>query len=379
MHFIYRVNRTFNQIVSPIMYQDINLLLTPIDDSAFGRVTQRVLLPQAQSIRSLYLWANPIREGSDEQLRTYTLELLRACSNIKYLGLYFKDSFLDTIPNREWVDLRQTVLHMVEHGNLSYLGLYSIDVLSEWFDSECFSAVKNLIESLAASEPARIRLKGLDLAVTQIKSDTYDVIRSKFTGLESLVVRTAFGVLHGRVWDYGQQSKWSPYNSLRSLRFYGCSGAYSAHIPNLVSIFPALRELLISACGDNSDAPFRLHEEEWYLSPDALCNTHAPLDWFHIDHMDDWEIRGMGTIPTRTLIITSVKSFHLLNELRNDSHLFPRMEVLRLKRPSDGPRENTKSLAKLEELEKICQKRGVQILRDADTIFVCHCCGKEGF
>ncbi|PVF96122.1 hypothetical protein CPB86DRAFT_787268 [Serendipita vermifera] len=375
------VNTTFNQIVTPLLYQDINLLVEPRNAAAFGRVVRNVLLPQAQHIRTLYVRGNPADpygpNGTEEELCIYITELLKACFNLKSLGLYFSNS----VGDGEWSGIREIVLDMVEHGALSYLGLYSMSVIEDHYDYASFSAVENMIRHLARSKQASSRLRGLDLAVSNLQSDSYDAIRSGFIGMESLVIRRAFGIRNGRIWDYGQQIKWTPYLSLKSLRFYGCTAAYSAHIPKLVALFPALRELLVSACGDMSDLVFDGHEEGWHLSPNALCNTHAPSDWIHIDHMDDWEIRGMVTIPTKTLIITGVKSYHLLNEMRRDKHIFPGMKTLRVKKPHKGvlwDRPVTDRNAKMKEFETICQARGITVTRDAQSIHNCSCCGSQG-
>jgi hypothetical protein len=46
--------------------------------------------------------------------------------------------------------------------------------------------------------------------------------------------------------------------------------------------------------------------------------------------MEDWEIFPMGVIPTRTLIVTNVRTNHLFNSFKDDLELFPGVEVVRI-------------------------------------------------
>lgn len=76
--------------------------------------------------------------------------------------------------------------------------------------------------------------------------------------------------------------------------------------------------------------PPELHPNGWYRSPTALCDTHRPLDYLHIQGIGNCQARALGLIPTRTLIVTSMSTGILVQEMTQDPHLFPGMRLLRI-------------------------------------------------
>ncbi|CAG8674419.1 9507_t:CDS:2, partial [Acaulospora colombiana] len=234
-----------------------------------------------------------------------------------------------------------------------------------WVEFESFSGVGKLIKMLSDSQLARVQLKHLDLALASVPLKAYDRIRSNFPNIESLNVRNGSYKLPGRVWVPEEASKWASYGRLTRLQFYWCRNLYAPHVPGLVKLFPALRELLVSSCGDPSDEVMGPLRWDWYLDPEALCKTHIPLEYCHVEHMDDWEIRALGVIPAKTWIVTTIKPPHFLQELSNDDHIFPGITHLQIESESWPTVEKPASVITLEEL---CKKRGVKLTRDAKPV-----------
>jgi hypothetical protein len=370
LKYVARVNRAFNAICIPLLYNRVNLLADINALSKFWRITHYIIIPHSHHIRTLYIYVDsPDKSILDTQ--SYTAGILSACRQLTTLGLYYNHGY------QEWTMVPKEVLFLAEEGKLANLGFYSQQILMgrSGFDE---AAVNALIKLLSESEKARNSLKTLELAVQMISMEAYIAIRSRFPYLQSLTFRGALRNDLGRPWDHEQKGYWMPYQNLRRLQFRGCQGGYSAHIPFLVQNFPALKELLVSTCGQPTDPFVGRWPTGWHLQPDALCRTHKPLDLFHIEHMDDWEIRAMGTIPATTLMVTTVRSLHLLNILQEDHNLFPGLKVLRLS-PLRSRNASANFTPRWKELTSICQERGVEIRRDAVSIYVCSCSGDEGF
>jgi hypothetical protein len=288
------------------------------------------------------------------------------------LALYYHNG------HRHWPLLSQEVLHLAERGQLAHLGIYSRDIFIDQFDSQEQQAVEYLIKCLAESSFASTSLETLDLSVESISMESYNIIRTKFLSLKVATFRNSLRATLGRPWAPNQTHSWVHWKNLKKLQLRKCEAAYSAHIPSLVQNLPALRELLVSTCGVPTDPVITRLPIEWHLLPDALYKTHAPLDIFHIEHMDDWEMRAMGTIPTRTLMVTSIQSMHLLTILEEDKNLFPGLATLRLG-PYPGQRTDLLNNSRWRQLVDICDARDIEIRRDAEIIYPCICSGDEGF
>ncbi|PVF96128.1 hypothetical protein CPB86DRAFT_787271 [Serendipita vermifera] len=361
------VNRLFNQIATPVLYRDISLLAKITSIPKLSKVLRTTLIPQAQHIRSIYIYANAeevdMAEGQDECIA----QALRSCLQLQSIGFYFTD----TAHDHDWVAIQQAVLFLMEQGSLSCLGFYSETVLEKWVEYESFSGVEKLIRIISESQLARIQLKHLDLALASVSLLTYDQIRSRFPNLESFNVTNGSYRFPGAVWAPSEHHKWGSYKKLKRLQLYWCKNVYAPHVPELVKLFPALRELFVSACGDPSDNVIGPHSEKWHLDPNALCNTHIPLDYCHVEHMDGWEIRALGVIPAKTWVVTTIKPLQLIQELSSDHQLFPGMKRLQLAADSWPTTGKPASVVPLEEL---CTKRGVNLTWDANTIHYCTCC-----
>ncbi|PVF96138.1 hypothetical protein CPB86DRAFT_787282 [Serendipita vermifera] len=365
------VNRVFNAVCASMLYDRVNLLANINVLSKLWRITHYIIIPHSHHIHTLYIYAEYSYETMTSDVESYTAGILSACRQLTTLGLYY------CYGHQEWTLVPKEILLLLEEGRLAHLGIYSQQVLMGRPGSGG-TAVNALINLLSESEKARKSLKTLELAVQTISMNAYIAIRSRFPCLQSLTFRGALRAALGRPWDPDQRGYWTPYQNLRRLQLRGCPGGYSAHIPFLVHLFPALRELLVSTCGQPTDPFVGPWPPGWSRQPDALYRTHKPLDLFHIEHMDDWEMRAMGTVPTTTLMVTTVRSMHLLNILQEDRELFPGLRLLRLA-PFKSRNGSTNLTPQWWELASICRERGIEIRRDAISIYVCSCSGEEGF
>jgi hypothetical protein len=324
------------------------------------------LLPYIPYVHSVYMNADHHTGPFSGRFQKSIARFLKKCVNISSLGLYFH-GFSTNLGQ-----LQQVVLSMVEEGNLSALGFYFHNILTKRNIFRLGDAAWDLIDALVRSERAQGRVKRLDFALAAISSETRDLIRSSFPNLESLTMRRMVCADLENFWDRDRLVWWGTMNSMTRLQFYDCPWLYASHITSLIALFPSLRELLVSACGDCGD--HGALAKDWHLSPDALCNNHHPLDWLHIEHMKTREILLSGQVPTKTLIVTSTKLQFLLEAMKRDEHLFPGLKVLRLK-ATHGRNGSTKQGDSTRAmLEEICARRGVEIFRDARSIHICTCC-----
>jgi hypothetical protein len=138
------------------------------------------------------------------------------------------------------------------------------------------------------------------------------------------------------------------------------SSIIAPDIPNLVALFPALRELLFSALlneevsGSNPDNFSGQYPVGWHLLPNALCNTHRPLEWIHIHHLyTHRQIEFIGVVPTKMLIVTEVEPEKLLDILKSDVHLFPGMKVLRRQKEPISPGVGLKEWCTARNIEEV--------------------------
>jgi hypothetical protein len=360
-----------------VLYRDVNLLAEITNLYKFQKITHFIIIPHFRHIRSLALYVDSRFSHISEELEEYSASIISTCREITSLKLYFHD------PNYVWKKVPQEVLSLIEQCNLTSLGIYSQATLNDMWETGSNESANKLVKSLAESEVAQTRLQCLELAFSSLTEEVYDLVRCSFPNLESLAFRKVLRSCLGKIWDPEQRKKWTPYKNLRRLEFYLCENVYAVHVSELVSIFPSLRELLVSTCGDWTDVHGGALGPDWHAQPTALCNRREPLDLFHIEHMDDWEIRWLGLIPAKKLITTTLKPHHLLTELTSDLNLFPGMKTLCLppiednKPTNSGHRGLSDRSTHVEALEHLCEARGVTVVRSAQAIVTCSCCGRS--
>lgn len=311
---------------------------------------------------------------------TSVVYILERCRNITSLALYYRHA------NVQMMRVRDVLFSLLKEGRLSALGIYSCLLLhDEAGRDESTGEVTGLIElleSVALSEPAQQSLRVLDVVADWVPTRTFDLIRSKFTGLVSLTLRRVVREpwFASRIWDIDQQPKWHPYPNLTRLELNDFEPGYPAHVPFLVQHFIGLKELKISACGKAVSGTTNWRPPGWSQRGDALRNTHRTLITLHIEHMEDWEIYELGVIPTAALLVTTVKWSRLLELFRRDDEMFPGLEVLRLV-PQTMPASGVGTAAANDaaSMQAVCDSRSVQLRFDAPvTQFPCACRWHQG-
>jgi hypothetical protein len=222
------------------------------------------------------------------------------------------------------------VLALMTNGKLTSLVFYSYETYSNSWYGASDDNVQIIIQAVADSEIARNQLKSLHLALFRILPETELLIPSSFPNLGSLIIRKT---LWNRP-DFGGVNGWKRLDSLTRLQIYECSGIDAVDIPELVSLFPTLRELLVSNFSRWNTKDFHSrYSAGWHLLPNALCKTHRPLEWIDIDLPDlPNTIRCIGVIPTRVLVVTDRSLQRLLAALQHDVYLFPGMQIIRYRR-----------------------------------------------
>jgi hypothetical protein len=316
--------------------------------------------------------------------------IISTCLNLKSLGLYYADWQTDYNP------INAAVVNLLEDHKLDTIGIYGRAVLGDWGFSiprgGWILGPTETIHRIAASTKASMALKRLDIVTEWMSKETYALLQaSPFPNLDSLTVRYSFR--HAELWSYdpAERNKWRPGTSLVRLQLINCQTAYSPEIPLMVQQFENLQELLVSTCGYSGDIIPPRRGPGWSREPGALCRNRKPLRVFTIEHMAEWEVLGLGTIPTMTLVSANVRREHLLRALEVDSELFPGMTVLSVLPDREVPQVDPEDLSeesesegeevavafieeKKKRLEAICSKRRVELRRDAVRMRICYCC-----
>ena len=318
-------------------------------------------------------------------------KIISTCLNLKTLGLYYSDWHSNFHP------INKVVVNLLEKCELNTFGIYGSVVLNDGTGnanatpcSGTISGPTEVLHDIAASEKASRALKKLDIVTEWMGKPTYALLQSSpFPNLESLTVRHSFR--HSELWneDPAERNKWSPSANLVCLRLINCQTAYSPDIPLMVRQFEHLQELMVSTCGYGEDFIPAPRTDDWSADRDALCQVRKPLRIFALEHMMEWEILALGTIPTTTLVSTNVQREDLINALEFDPMLFPGLRVLhvlpdRLVFPpgmiypeEEEEREEVQEYIKerKERLEAVCARRRVELRRDAVRMRPCYCCG----
>ena len=254
------------------------------------------------------------------------------------IALYFVGIPTDDEASSQ-VEFVKILMSQLESKNICSVGIYDLFIF-RWSQSRHIPGVgiSTLLKEILSTQKLALKLETLEVSVPVLESDTYDDLRSKLTNLRTLTLRRCVEGDLGQLWAPHQQVKWIPYQRLTHLNLIECEGAYAPHIPQLVGRFPSLETLIIYACGSLTDQPYTfLRQKGWSSELDALCNEHAPLKLLRAEHMWDWEILALGTIPVETLIITCVIPEHVPAVFIKDPELFPGLKTLWLAPPDPDP------------------------------------------
>jgi hypothetical protein len=315
-------------------------------------VSHYIIIPHSHHIHTLYIYIDSILSYLCWDTEKFAAGILSACRQLTTLGLYYHY-------DNHWPLVSQEVLFLAEKGRLAHLGIYS-HTSKLWSVGYEAHAVTSLIALLSNSSLARESIKTLELAVDSISMETFTTIRSRFSSLQSLTLRSTLRAVLDTQWDSDRQKYWMPYHNIRRLQLTGCQKGFYEHIPFLVHLFPALRELFISRV-------VRRHQPvAWNRPAEAPRQVRKPLDLFHIEKAEEEEIRKVAQIPTKTLILTAVWLKHILKILKESEDSFPGLETL-CHRPINF--STSRDISRHLELWGVCHRRGITIRPDAIPVF----------
>jgi hypothetical protein len=372
------MNRRLNNLCIPFLFHDLNLL-----DNSNQNNTVAPITPYTSHVKCIRLLLDPScsKDLDEADYRQYEEEIsmiLQQCNNATSLALYYNES---SSPVKQ---VGQGIINLMRQGNIRNFGIYSNMVIRVTYGSYAWDSLQSvdisrLLDEIFAISEVKSSLKNLDIVMETIPSDLYIQVRSLVNDLTSLTVRRAFRISNGHIWDPYQGARWSPSSQLQRLNLIDCSNAYAADIPELVDHFKALRYLIVSTCGDESDPIPETRPKGWSRSPDALCNRRTPLDEFHFERLYEWEIVVVGTIPTKRLMISSSDKKDLISVLEKDKEVFPGLEYIgiaeelrfRFQQPitlDDLEATDSTEATLKDDLVKICMERDVMLNLDVEPI-----------
>jgi hypothetical protein len=316
--------------------------------------------------------------------------IVSKCTNVDTIAIHYHNG---RVALGELVDV---VINHLTQGNLTQLGIYSMDILTSarprpgWAATTPFGPI-GLLDGIMNSNKASKSLKRLDLVLETLTSDSYDKIRSSFPNLQSLTVRRTFTTNLPRFWDPSETHKWTGFRQITTLSLINCGNAHAAHMPDIVRQFKQLRELLWSKCGSSSDPLTATLRKGWSEDPDALPKHRPPLKALQLEHALEWEIMAMGAIPAETVIVANVDEDGIVNALSHGVELFIGMKTLRVLPPrtsnsvsflqrADSSFRTTlitgsePSSGLKRSLDQICEQGKFTLRRDAEICSPCTCC-----
>jgi hypothetical protein len=252
---------------------------------------------------------------------------------------------------------------LATQGSVSSLGIGSLRVVRGGYGpyGTVPDGIRTLLSSLIPLLHLTPTIRHLEIACESLTPEMYTSIRSNVTGVHSLTFGGCLDRKLEDIWSFGPTNQWAVNTNLTHLRLIHCQSAYPPHIPELVRHFSSLRHLLVTTCGDFGDVRTVPQRDGWSREPNALWRQRPPLDVFHIEHMLEWEILAMGTIPTKTVIATSIRPGELGRSFITDPDIFPGLTLLRIEDTYLDGMSGDDVYWK----EKFLQTRGVAVKQDA--------------
>ncbi|CAG8551880.1 12613_t:CDS:2 [Acaulospora colombiana] len=355
-----RVNRLFNDICTPFVYQEINLF--DLDDEH----TEHIAASYGKYVKIIRA---RIVANAPQPYERRLVNVLFLCENVQSLSLYYRRVLQAIDPGFSSSPLLQRILASIKGGKLLSLGFYSPNSYNS--PGENLDARdQGLLYGIAMSDQAK-SIKRLDLYFRSMALDLYILIRTRFIALEALTFRNSLEPRIGPIWTLPQYNEpyWTSYSNLTSLQLIGCSNIYPPHIPELVRHFTSLEYFLISACGDPSPSLQHERSKGWSSQSDGWWNQRKPLKAMHIEHMLTWEILVMGTIPVLEITATSLHAAHLANTFLGDNEIFPHLQLLHAEplesKAFDGYERFLVEGKSETELKMVCDARKIEFRRDA--------------
>jgi hypothetical protein len=297
------------------------------------------------------------------------IEILSLCINLHSIGLYYRpygeEQGLGTR-----TPFGQQILSAIQDRTLRSIGFYSPQSYNAP-RAEMKNYDQHLLYEIAVSDQAKL-IKRLDVYFGGTNNEQFALIRTRFTGLEALTIRTSFQRDNGPIWNEGTKEPfWGPYSNLTNLQLIGCFNIYPPHIPKLICHFPSLEYFLISACGHGLSGPHG-RKQGWSSQPDGWWNRRKPLKLIHLERMVSWEMLVMGTIPALEVRAVSLEVGDLACIFMEDHEIFPHLQLLRAEPleskafPHDERRERER--ASEIGLRPVLEARNIEFRRDTSWL-----------
>ncbi|PVF97176.1 hypothetical protein CPB86DRAFT_735387 [Serendipita vermifera] len=381
----------FNTLCTPLLFRELSL---PCHYNKLQEILEAVIPHFGRHVHAIKAEVN--RDSGPGYLRNWKLisgimaVIISRCTNLNTLAIRYRDGRV------QLGDLVDVILNHLNRGNLTSLGIYSVDVLGSvkpkprWASMNPMGPV-GLLSAIVDSPKASKTLKRLDLVLESLTPESYDKIRSGFPNLQSLTVRRAFTYSLPRFWDHSESQKWTGFREITTLALVNCSNAHAAHMSHIVRHFKQLRELLWSKCGTSRDPLPPPLKRGWSEEPDALHKHRSPLKTMQLEHALEWEIMAMGVIPAETVIIANTDEDGVVEALSHGVELFIGMKTLRVSPPrastttsflqsTDSTFRSSvitgyESYSGLKRtLEQISEEGKFALRRDAEICSPCNCC-----
>ncbi|KIM30037.1 hypothetical protein M408DRAFT_100313 [Serendipita vermifera MAFF 305830] len=351
------VCKEMDALCTPFLLQELNLLEQDPD------MLWEMPTTFAQHIQSMRILLDPFSEEESElepQYHKRVAQLLGQCPNLSSIALYYRDSATSIAL------MQDEIFSLLNEGKIHSFGIYSILVLHQdvgsWLWNHIYpTAPSEILEKLHREPHLTQAIRNLDIVAETLTPNAYDAVRMCFPALQRLTLRRGIRSYLGRIWDPDQCNKWHPKPNLTHFHIIDCLAGYAPHIPEIVRHFRALKYLVISTCGDEDDIqPFQ-RPQGWSSQPDALCQTRSHLESVHIEHMEGWEIRALGIIPTKSVMLSNILSGHFVRALDTDPEIFPGLETIHVL-PLYGSDSLTEEDKKLKEIfDSLCKRRKIKV------------------
>jgi hypothetical protein len=288
--------------------------------------------------------------------------ILSLCHNIQSISINYWGNRHGAPPYTP-ASLTATILSSIQNGNLRSIGFYCYT--TNWIGGRTSpgNTDYNLLYEIVTSERAQF-IKHLDLFTSIEKAETFELIRTRLTGLETLTMRDTLGEPIWVTDSTIEKPYWALYSNLRSLKLIGCYNVNPFHIPELFRHFRSLEHLLIAQSRGRNGPVVHNRQRGWSSVPEGWWNQRTPLKSLHIEHVYDWEVLAMGTIPTTELTAVRLCYTNASIVFKHDEELFPHLKTLCLEPFSEDRIRKGLAPAEDESVSSIWETRGIDIRRD---------------
>ncbi|KAG8830356.1 hypothetical protein FRC18_008243 [Serendipita sp. 400] len=316
-------NRCFYRLCIPIIYSRVDL---------FDNKGYKVAMSKSQYVRSLRarirVNGGQIRQ-SDAVLGLYQIfSILKTCTNICDLVILYDSAFPQKAGKAQPspLPITNTIASLLQSGQLKTLAILAYGLgTTGLIGEEATIGPLALLMEIRSQAPTLHHDQQIHLAINWSMMPKYSKSQqtlSSFGYAPTISVETPV---------------YFPPPNLVSLQLMSCGDIHAPLLPDLVLHCPQLQYLFISECGASIGLPRVTRTSGWSEHSEALSKKRKPLAEFHIEHMLEWEILAMGTIPARIVVMTSLVKDDLQKSFLTDPEIFPGLTFLQYELSADMP------------------------------------------